>query len=85
MESLLYMSVVLNMVPFQRLCESLGDLWKEIKNLSDMFSISLLLGLITVTLVVFLTIKDSSGSCLSQQLRELKACFREKIFPDTFS
>lgn len=32
---------------------------------------------------MLLTVKDSSGSCFSQQLRELKARFREKIFPDT--
>ena len=44
--------------------------------------ISLLLGLITMMLVFFLTNKDFSGSCFSQQLRKLNARIRE-IFHDT--
>lgn len=46
------------------------------------YLVSLLLGLITVKPVILLTNEDSSGSCFSQQLRELNTCFRE-IFHDT--
>lgn len=48
------------------------------------YLISLLLGLITETLVIFLTNEDSSGSCFSQQLRELNACFREVLHDTRF-
>ena len=77
-ELLFSMSVVLNLAHFQRSAESRGNLWKEIKKLSD--------------IIVVRNNNSDAGHlfnqwgflwlCFTQQLRELNTCFRE-IFHST--